>query len=236
MTTRDRIIHCRKFRNLTVRGFDSSIRITLPTVYSREFIPADESHIPSPETARSWPHLKAIAQHIPAIQACEIGLLIGYDCSQALAPKTCIAGTGNQPYAVKTDLGWSIVGRTSQQQDSFDAIGTTYKLVTKTVPDDLQLTKDKLESNIVLPDVSPEVHYVCITTVKERTFRPLDAAKLLEVDFNENSANGISSHSQNDLRFLEIISTGIRQQEDGHYVMPLPFKNEKPLLPNNVSK
>ena len=41
---------------------------------------------------------------------CNVGLLVGYDCSQALTPREVISGESNEPYAIKTDLGWSIVG------------------------------------------------------------------------------------------------------------------------------
>ena len=43
----------------------------------------------------------------------DIGLLIGYNCSNALIPREVIAEESNEPYAVKTDLGWSIVGSIS---------------------------------------------------------------------------------------------------------------------------
>ena len=39
--------------------------------------------------------------------------------------------------------------------------------------------------------------------------------------------------SQEDLRFLAKLKQGIKQKEDGHLVMPLPFKEERPILPNN---
>ena len=41
---------------------------------------------------------------------CNVGLLIGYDCLQALTPREVLAGGNDEPYGIKTDLGWSIVG------------------------------------------------------------------------------------------------------------------------------
>ena len=41
---------------------------------------------------------------------CNVGLLIGYDCSQALTPREVIASKSNEPHGIRTDLGWSIVG------------------------------------------------------------------------------------------------------------------------------
>ena len=39
-----------------------------------------------------------------------MGLLVGYDRPQALTPKEVISGESNEPYGIKTNLGWSIVG------------------------------------------------------------------------------------------------------------------------------
>ena len=47
---------------------------------------------------------------MPKLLDCPVGLLIGYDCARALLPKQVIAGDNGDPYAVKTELGWSIVG------------------------------------------------------------------------------------------------------------------------------
>lgn len=47
-----------KLSGLQVREFNSEKKITVPTAYTRKFIPAN--HIPTPETARAWPHLEHI--------------------------------------------------------------------------------------------------------------------------------------------------------------------------------
>ena len=40
-------------QSIVVRGFDSDGKIHLPTVYSRDFIPVNRSHIPTAETVKS---------------------------------------------------------------------------------------------------------------------------------------------------------------------------------------
>ena len=47
---------------------------------------------------------------MPYLRDCNVGLLIGYDCTQGLSPREVIAGKNNEPYGIMTDLGWSIVG------------------------------------------------------------------------------------------------------------------------------
>ena len=47
---------------------------------------------------------------MPHLLDCNVGLLIVYDCSQALSPREVIADKNKEPYGIQTDLGWSIVG------------------------------------------------------------------------------------------------------------------------------
>ena len=63
----------------------------------------------------------------------DIGLLIGYNCSNALIPREVIAGESNEPYAVKTDLGWSIVGSISPSSVS-ETTGFCYRVSVREVP------------------------------------------------------------------------------------------------------
>lgn len=50
-----------------------------------------------------------IIDKVPSLLNCEIGLLIGYKCPRALAPRQTILGKGNEPYAGQTDLRQSTV-------------------------------------------------------------------------------------------------------------------------------
>ncbi|XP_078798259.1 uncharacterized protein LOC110014434 isoform X1 [Oryzias latipes] len=63
---------------------------------------------------------------------------------------------------------------------------------------------------------------------------PANVIKLLESDFAERAAEDVKI-SQEDLRFLTKMKEGIRLKEDGHFEMPLPFKSDKPNLPDNKS-
>ena len=110
MTDGGRKVVCRSYAKLRVRGFGSDKIVPLPTTYSRDSIPLNKSHIPTPETADQWPHLTRLNSLLAPRQNCDIGLLIGYDCPRALAPLNSVVGDNDQPYAVETELGWSIVG------------------------------------------------------------------------------------------------------------------------------
>ena len=220
MTSRDELIHCKKYSDIVVRGFDLDTRIHLPSVYSRDFIPVNKSHIPTAETAKKWPHLASLSDKVPPLQDCDIGLLIGYNCPQALAPRGCITGEDNQPFAIQTVLGWSVVGCIDAVEDSGDIIGLSHKVITTRVPEELRL-----------PGQTQEISFVGHNTVKE-VLSPGRVIETFEKDFNDHQLD-INAYSEEDRRFLDKMTDSIHQRDDGHYEMPLPFKGERPLLHSN---
>ena len=56
MYAENRVVDSQKINGLMVRGFDNSMRISLPDAYTRNIMPANRSHIPTPDIARSWSH------------------------------------------------------------------------------------------------------------------------------------------------------------------------------------
>ena len=216
-------IECRRFHNLQIRGLKSLTKIPLSVTYSREFIPAYRSHIPTCETAKQWAHLQGLESEIPPDLQCEVGLLIGYNCPQALAPKDHILGRGNEPFAQQTELGWSIVGRISAEDDgeNVDSIGLSHKIITRKVPESIQISGESPE----------EVHFMCKARIKEEMVTP-QVVKLLEADFPDRR-NEEKTMSQEDKQFMKIVENGIHKDEEGYYEIPLPFKREMPALPNN---
>ncbi|KAL7874933.1 hypothetical protein SRHO_G00059030 [Serrasalmus rhombeus] len=216
------VIPSHKLVGLQVRGFYSSKKIPLPVTYSRDFIPASLSHIPTPKTARAWSHLEHLAEEIAPLIDCDVGLLIGYNCSQALLPREIVSGKDDEPFAVRTHLGWSIVGRVNPCVDYGDAIGSSHRIIVKQVTPSLQSSSD----------LTNQVQYICRTQVKE-VIVPNDVLKVLESDFSERNVED-AHFSQDDLHFITKIEKGIKTQANGQREMPLPFKEDKPCLPNNL--
>lgn len=122
MMGKESILKSQRLCDLIVRGFASNISFSLPPDYTRD-IPLYRSHIPTGQTAKKWKHLANIAQEIPPLMDCGVGLLIGYDCSRALIRRKVITGGDDVPYAIKTELGWSNVGSASQQVNAKDLTG-----------------------------------------------------------------------------------------------------------------
>ena len=168
LSVRDSTIQCKKFTDLRVRGYSTNVYVDLQTTYSMNFIPTDRSHIPTNVTAEKWSHLRQISHQIPPMQDCEVGLLIGYNCPMALAPRNCVTGEGNKPFAVQTDLGWSIVGGLDHQEDVETIRSSCRSIVTEIKemkPCTRQHAHRKEARCIAMPNDS-EVKYENVHTIK----------------------------------------------------------------------
>jgi len=188
-------VSCGVVSDLLVKGVNLDTPVRIRRCYTRDHIPSDRRHIPTRNTAEAWPHLQHLAREMLALQDFEVGLLIGYNCPQALAPKETVVGGESEPYAIRTDLGWSIVGSVDSQ-----APGTSrcFRVATREIP----------------------------------LMSPKEILTVLESDFSEDHGGKVS---QEDLRFLEIMESGVTRTEGGHVMMPLPFKKSEPIVPNNRS-
>lgn len=76
MNAENQIVDRLKVYGLSVRGFNFQKSIRLPEAYTRDIMPANRLHIPTPDIARKWPHLEFIADQLLPLNDCEIGLLI----------------------------------------------------------------------------------------------------------------------------------------------------------------
>ncbi len=102
-----------KFQGLEVKGLGETADVHLPSVYLRDSIVARKEQIPATDTAKRWPHLKDVAMKLeaqPKSANTEIGLLISINCPRAFIPRAVVAGEEDDPYAMRTGLGWGIVG------------------------------------------------------------------------------------------------------------------------------
>ncbi|XP_073712790.1 uncharacterized protein [Misgurnus anguillicaudatus] len=197
MMGKNAVVSSGKVSDLLVRGYNSATVIKLPTAYTKDYIPANREHIPTCETAKQWSHLLPIVDEIPPLLSGEVSLLIGYSCPRALAPKQVILGKENEPFAIHTDLGWSIIGNSTPDGETDMASSLCHRVTVKEIP--------------------PST--------------PADAIRALERDFKEIDGNE-RTVSQDDLIFLQKLEHGIKQTENGHFEMPLPFK-ERPQMPDN---
>ena len=214
MKAKDKVVKSGKIAVLQVRGYDSELQLPLPTVYSQQMMPANRSHIPTPETALKWPHLKKkITGKLMPLTECEIGLLIGYNYSRALAPREVNLPDSESygPFGQKTDLGWGIAGivdHSDIDKEGRDPISVSHHVVTCERPPSLSKAADS--------------HIFFRSSVKE-IINPYQVCQMMVLDFSEKT-NDQRTLSQEDRQFMNIVHDGIHLREDHHYEMPVLFK------------
>lgn len=206
---KEAVIDCNLVRGLTVRGIGEDTQVPLPATYSREEIPIERSLIPKPETVEKWPHLTDVAQKLqPYREDISVGLLIGFNCSSAMMPREVVSAGDSDPYAVKTLLGWGVTGPMAP------------------------LSESSIENQLcrtVANDSERRCHFALRTHAKEVS--PVQVKQMFELDFQEKRSE--ERVSIEDRKFLEIVTEGVVKDEDGHLVIPLPFKDGNVRLPNN---
>ena len=223
MLSIDTVVDSTKVSGLIVRGFGQSESIELPASYTREIMPANRQHIPTPSKVKNWPHLSSLEKELQPELNCDVGLLIGYNCPRAISAKRTLEpprdSTG--PYGQLTRLGWGVVGITNPDVDVHNISSSCYILSYEA-------------SSHMGHKPDHRSAFVFRTTVKE-VVTPSKLANILERDFEDIERQNRDPYSQEDIQFLSIMKNRIKL-ENKHYVMPLPLKNDiLPELPNNRS-
>ena len=109
----------RKSYGFQVKGFNCDNSITLPPLFSRPQIPSNYAHIPTAAFCDKFEHLKSVSSRLMPLQNVEIGLLLGYDVSFVHQPQEVISSKNNSdPYAIRTPLGWCVIGSTGRTSTS----------------------------------------------------------------------------------------------------------------------
>ncbi|CAB4004899.1 Hypothetical predicted protein [Paramuricea clavata] len=208
-------------RLLALLFVDETVDIALPRTYSRDIIPARQDQCPRRETAVTLPHLKRIASHLtPLKKNVEVGLLIGANCTHAIKPREVLPGKDNDPYGIRTALGWGIVGSATHhpEETNKDSV-QTHLIVTREVIGGKERTT---------------CQFVLKTRVKE-ILTPAQVGEMFEFDFNDRDKSS-SPLSYNDRLFMKKVEEQIHQRYDGHFEIPLPLKNPEVKLSNNKSQ
>ncbi|KAK3749896.1 hypothetical protein QZH41_005809 [Actinostola sp. cb2023] len=207
---------------LVVKGFDKAVNVPLPKTYSRDYIPSMRNQIPRRETANLWPHFKKIADKLPPYQSnIDVGLLIGCNCPKAIKPREVILGESDDPYAIRTLLGWGILGPVTQVKElSDESDAETYGVCHHAVSQEVG-SPDRTKTCFVVPTQTKEV------------VNPFQVKRMFDQDFSEANTNKSVALSQDDRKFLAKVKEGIRHDIDGHYEMPLPLRDPSVKLPNN---
>ena len=193
--------------------------IELPTLFSQEEFPADINDVASKSTVNNWPHLQRIEEFMLGEDtSAPVGLLIGGDCPKVQEPYEVIPSQCGGPYAYRSRLGWCVVGPTKRSQN--ESVIKCYRTAIH-VP-----AEDAIDKSIAS-------HHFAISSKVNKIYDIEDQLnKMYMHDFNEMQPEK-KALSLEDEEFLRQMNEGVKRSENGHYILPLPFRNQNPKFENN---
>lgn len=206
----------RRASNYTIESLDGQTVLHLPTLIECNEIPDNKDEIPTAEVARCYSHLQDVAHLIPPINFnAKTLLLLGRDIISVHYVHDQRIGRSNSPYGQKISLEWVIVGET--------CIGRAHKS-----------NQVNVNKTFILQDEQPSLHPRCINNFHVRESN-LDAL-FCEPDshlFIRTKNDNKPGKSIEDQQFETIMEAGLVKNNQGNWEAPLPFKPDRPLIPNN---
>ena len=197
-------------QGLVVEDLAGDVQVELPPTYSKEDIPVERQLIPRRDTTAEWTHLQHVAESLPEyLPDADVGILIGINCPRALKPLEVVTGGDIEPWAIRTCLGWSVVGYMGETTED------TTCLYVSTEP-------------------QARVRHFAFR-VRAREVHPEQLARMFDADF-DSQAEGETKISQDDRRFLDIMENDMHQRPDGRFEAPLPLRDRNTRLPDNVQQ
>ncbi|CAH8508880.1 unnamed protein product [Schistosoma rodhaini] len=175
--------------DLEVFSLDELRSIRINKVYTTKKLPIDHAAPLTEPQLKRWKHLNDIT--LPRLQNNFVGVLIGCDAPDAHWVLEQRLGDRKHPSAVRTHLGWMIIGPKGASRSLHQVLWCHC-------------------SNDILRDI-------------ERLYNH-------EFEDTDTSRNG---YSVEDKRALEIVSNSFKL-EGGHFQVGLPWKYDRPSLPNNL--
>ena len=185
----------------------------LPKLYSIKDLPVDKEEIATPEKITEWKYLKSITKEIVQNDYVCIGLLIGANFMKVLEPMQVIASENGRPYAYKTRVGWCIV-QSIMNGDNKDSISCHRVVVRNASTSQMALHHFGVKDSI--KDIT-----------LEEMFKMMYKSFFFKMNYEEQQESVIRRPN------VSVYFGKGTVKKDVHYVIPLPFRNENLVMPNN---
>lgn len=209
----------RKLNNLIVESLDGDTKIELSDILECDQIPDTPDEIPTREVAIYHAHLNELINLIPPLDSdAKILLLIGRDTIQAHHVQDQIIGPNDGPYAQKLPLGWTIIGET--------CLGKLHRPDRACVKKTYFHTVDRLS---IFPPCTSEIKIEEMSDLETNSELDQIGSNIF-IQTKDDNKPGLS---RDDREFLEIMEREFQKDTDGNWSAPLPFRNNRPKLPNN---
>ena len=200
--------------------------VSLPSMYTRRSLPVDKEEIPSKEDFTRWEYLKHATKNLCLQDDLDVCLLIGANCPTALEPQMVIPSQTGGPYALKTSLGWCVVGSTISKSTIRRYSCNRIAVVEESAQE--EVSKHHFAFTNAFMDKGPTemIH------------------QMYQLDFNEPQLMMMlplqclpdgTCYSEEDKRFYELMEKEAIFK-DGSYILLLPFRDKTVILSNNKAQ
>ena len=199
--------------------------VLMPTTFGFDGLTITKDEIPTPTNLKQWNHLQKLQDQIPEYNdTIPFGLMIGSNCPKALEPLEVIPSHDDGPYAFNTRLGWCVVGPLSSSNS--DVKQASVQCHRTRI---MEMNSTWSATDIV--SGSPAKHHFVEASEAKDKFIDKKLQDMYTLEFNEVNSE-TQAFSQEDEKFIEIMNNNV-QKVDGHYQVPLPFRNDTVNLPCN---
>ena len=206
--------------------------ISLPRLFTRKGLPINKDEIPTVDNVKYWPHLESIMKEIPDIDPdAPVALLIGVNCPTALRPLEVINEENNGPFAQRTALGWCIVGPLTNAEQHMSTLRCNRIAVVDSPSNKIAQHFFGVEETVKDNDLSRMLVEMYKHDFNEPSPKEMKKAQISQ-GTERNQLPKETANSKEDDRFLEKMRTEVKSV-NGHYQLPLPFRNEAVNMPNN---
>ena len=196
--------------------------IDIPKAFTKDDLPVDSSEIATAEKIKKWKHLNEIADEINQSDDVNVELLIGANCTRALEPVQVIPSKDGGPYAMKTVLGWCIVGPIACVSSRGGSLVCNRIAVQEAGSSRIQGHYFAMEKKINPDEDIPAM----LKKIYEGEFTEQP------VKFNSIIGETLREVSYDDQQFLQLMDRET-VRVNNHYVVPLPLKSNDVKFPNN---
>ena len=216
----------RRVSGLMIKSLNGTVA-KLPKLIECEHIPQEKDEIPTPSMTKHFPHLYDITNEIPPLDKdANIEILLSRDAPELLKVREFRNGPKGAPWAQKLLLGWTISGQTCLDRVGGPVHVSAYRTA-------LEKDQPRSMSSANVDGVSPVETVSCPNYFKVKESH--------ERSFNENQDDVYHTTpedndvalSREDRQFLKIVEEGIHKDALGNWEMPLPFRTEDVVMPNN---
>lgn len=197
-----------------VKTIDGKTQLNLPPLLECQNIPEIKEEIPTPEVAAAYSHMKDLVSEIPQIDInIKTLLLIGRDLVEAHHVYDQRIGPRHSPFAQKLALGWVIVGEV--------CLGNFHK--SKYV---------NVNKTYLLSDGRTSLFTPCYSSYNvKHPIKEFEQDSVFQLTKEDNKP-GLSI---DDRKFINIMNNEFYKNRFDKWTAPLPFRPDKPKLPNNRS-